>query len=141
MNGALTTFLPPIQSCFAAGKRYTQALDIGHSVNLAFEKGLDMESEVAVAQEDVSKYVDSLPILLILRWLLLQGVEAALVGALGRFQLLTTVVVHVGAATSIIDGRSRGGLTDSCGFALGSRPDGIFHGGVGSFVISVWFTS
>jgi len=113
MNGALTTILPPIQGCFAAGRRYTQALDIGHSVNLAFEKGLDMESEVAVAQADVSKYLDSLPILLILRWLLLQGVEAALVGALGRFQLLTTVVVHVGAATSIIDGRSHGGLTGS----------------------------
>ena len=113
LKGALETVLPPIPGCFAAGKRYTQALDIGHSVNLAMEKGLDMESEVAVAQADVSKYFDSLPILSILRWLLLQGMEPALVGALGRFQLLTTVVVHVGSATCAIDGRSQGGLTGS----------------------------
>ena len=61
--GVLTDILPPMPGCFSAGKRYTQALDIGHSANLAMEKGLDMESEVAVAQADVSKYFDSLPII------------------------------------------------------------------------------
>ena len=46
LNGALTTILPPIRGCFAAGKRYTKALDIGHSVNLAFEKRLDLCGKV-----------------------------------------------------------------------------------------------
>ena len=109
----LFNVLLPVRGCFSAGKRYTQALDIGHAANLVMEKGLDQESEGAFAQADVLKYFDSLPILRILRWLIAQGADPALVGAIGRHQLLTLVVIHVRGAVAAIHNRSSGGLTGS----------------------------
>ena len=105
--------LPPVRGCFAAGKKYTQALDIGHAANLVMEKSLDALSEGAFAQADVRQYFDSLPILSILQWMKRRGADVGLLGAVGRHQLLTVVRISIGASSVDVGGRSSGGLTGS----------------------------
>ena len=109
----LNVTLLPVRGCFSAGKRYTQALDIGHAANLVMEKSLDAHSEGAVAQADVKGFFDNLPVLRILSWLKKKGADVGLLGALGRHQLLTVVRIYVGTSCADVDGRSSGGLTGS----------------------------
>ena len=49
----LNTVFLPVRGCFSAGKKFTQALDIGHAANLVMEKSLDSLSEGAFAQADL----------------------------------------------------------------------------------------
>ena len=105
--------LPCIPGFFVGAQRHTQCLDIAHGAALFIEKALDSHSEGSIAQADLRRYFDELPTLRILRWLIKQGVDRGLVAAIGRLQLLTTIVVSSGLYSCRVRDRSRGGLTGS----------------------------
>ena len=107
------SLLPVRPGIFVGARRYTQTLDVGHSVSLVMEKCLDDYSRGSVAQADIKTYFDCLPLLRIVRWLLCRGVDHALLAAILRAQLFTQVVVCIGSVQVPIIRRTRGGLTGS----------------------------
>ena len=109
----VSSLLPTTRGFFVGGRRGTQPLDIGHAAALLVEKGLDMGSQASIAQADVKSYFDSLPLLKIMHWLLVLGVDLALLTAILRAQLLTTVILCIGRTESTIPFRGSGGLTGS----------------------------
>ena len=113
IDAELSKLLPCIPGFFVGAQRHTQCLDIAHGAALFIEKALDSRSEGSVAQADIRCYFDSMPILRILKWLVQQGVDMALVAAVGRHQLLTSVLVFSGQQSCQVRARSRGGLTGS----------------------------
>ena len=88
---------------------------IGHwsRSQLNHRKGLDNASNGCIAQVDIHKYFDSLPVLRIACWLCRQGIDVCLVAAIVRHQLLPRVKVFQHSAHDLILMRSRGGLTGS----------------------------
>ena len=109
----LDQLLPIVPGIFVGGRKHTQTLDIGHSAALLMEKGMDMGSRACIAQADIRSYFDSLPLFLIVRWLVDRGVNRALLSAIIRAQLFTVVVVCVGQAHESLPVRAIGGLTGS----------------------------
>jgi len=79
------------------------------------EKGIDNKSHCAIAQADIAKYYDSLPLFKLSTWLLLKGVPACLVAACLRHQAFTSLHVALSGASSspTIRNRHIGGLTGS----------------------------
>ena len=77
------------------------------------EKGLDNASQACITQADIRSYFDSLPVLKILLWLSSRGVRKALLAAIVRAQILTQLVLTIGAYSKPIMNRSAGGLTGS----------------------------
>ena len=65
--------LPAVPECFVGARPRTQCLDIAHGLQTVIEKGLDNFGGAAVAQADIEKYYDSLPVLRIARWLIAHG--------------------------------------------------------------------
>ena len=63
LHDELLHLLPSIPGCMFGGRIGTQARDIGHGVSLLLEKGADRRGGAAVAQGDVRKYFDNLPLL------------------------------------------------------------------------------
>ena len=113
LDACLLTLLPSTPGFLIGGRPHTQCLDIAHGAALFIEKALDCRSEGSVAQADIRCYFDSLPLLLIFRWLLQHKVDPRLIAAIGRHQLLTTVYVCLGQCSAKIAARSCGGLTGS----------------------------
>ena len=109
----LDSLLPITPGVFVGGRRFTQALDIGHADALIIEKGLDNESNAAVAQADIRSYFDDLPIWKITRWLMNRGCPVPLLAATLRFQILSKLVLYVGCSQALAKRRSSGGLTGS----------------------------
>ena len=62
---------------------------------------------------DIASYYDTLPTVKVLKWLLHQGVDAALFMAIARHQLLVSIVVCMGPSNEIIRCRGSDGLTGS----------------------------
>jgi len=113
LEAHINELLPCLPGFFVGAQRHTQCLDIAHGAALVIEKGLDSHSEGSFAQADLRQYFDSLHILKILLWLVMQGVDRALVAAIGRHQLLSTIWVYSGQCSSRVGNRSSGGLTGS----------------------------
>ena len=109
----LCQILPLVPGCIFAARPKTQAKDIAQGASLAMEKGMDGHSEAAVCQGDVSKYFDSLPLLLICIYLEKEGVPVTLLASALRHQCFTKIRVCHRSAAVLIPRRSKGGLTGS----------------------------
>jgi hypothetical protein len=105
--------LPSVPECFVGAVSGTQCLDVAHGLQSVIEKGLDNFSAAAVAQSDIEKYYDSLPVLRIMRWLTSRGVPAPLAACAVRHQMCPAVVLKVGSSEVKIGGRTVGGMTGS----------------------------
>ena len=105
--------LPPVPECFVGAIPGTQCLDAALGLQSVIEKGLDNFGAAAVAQSDIEKYYDSLPILRIMRWLTSRGVPANAAACAVRHQMCPTVVLKVGSSEVKIGGRTVGGMTGS----------------------------
>jgi hypothetical protein len=105
--------LPSVPECFIGAVPGTQCLDVAHGLQSVIEKGLDNFGAAAVAQSDIEKYYDSLPMLRIIRWLTSRGVPAPLAACALRHQMCPTVVLKIGSSEVKIGGRTIGGMTGS----------------------------
>ena len=107
----LSAVLPRTPGCLVAGRPGSQVLDISHAVQCVLEKGLDDFGVAAAAQCDIQQFYDSLPLILILLWLVGKGVPSPLVAAAIRHQVCPQVTLVAGAARAVILDRCVGGLT------------------------------
>ena len=121
LEPTLDTIVTVTPGVFVGGRRFTQTLDIGHAVALIVEKGLDNQSNAAVAQADIRSYFDDLPVWGIIRWLQSHGCPLPLLAAILRFQILTKLIMNLGYSQALVSRRSRGGLTGSTVALLLSR--------------------
>ena len=110
--------MPAQMSCFIGALPKTQCLDVAHGLQFIIEKGLDDYGRGALAQADIEKYYDSLPVLSIVRWLCRQGLQENVAACILRHQMCPKVVLACGATDVPLPGRCIGGLT-------GSRTAGI----------------
>lgn len=96
---------------------HTQPLDIAHGISLSIEKMLDDFSKGGVAQSDVERCYDSLPLVRVMRWLEDRGMPHALAASCVRAQLLPQIdlVVSTGGAPAVsrLGHRTGGTLTGS----------------------------
>ena len=113
LGRSLPGLLPAIPGFFVGAQKYTQVQDISHACSLFIERALDNFSNGAWAQADIQTYFDSLPVLKILQWLRKRGCDFALLAAIARHQLFSSVCVYAGACCSCTANRCRGGLTGS----------------------------
>ena len=113
LRDELVHVFPSIPGCMFGGRIGTQARDIGHGVSLLLEKGADRHGAAAVAQGDVSKYFDNLPLLHICISLFERGVDLSLLCSLLRFQVFTCVLVTYNGRHVPLLARCCGGLTGS----------------------------
>ena len=105
----------PNDHVFVGARPKTQVLDITFTCQTAVEKGIDNASNCALAQGDISKYYDSLPLFRLYRWLIEEGFDSPVLHAVFRHQALTSVfvVLRHSVQKRKICGRSIGGLTGS----------------------------
>ena len=123
VNRFVDQVLPPRLGCWVGARPGTQCLEIAHSLQMVIEKGMDMKSCAAIAQQDVQTFYDTLRMLRIAKWLQNRGLNPGLTACLLRHQLLTQVVLRSGALAIPITNRSVGGLTGSrLAGALGRVP-------------------
>ena len=94
-------------------KSKRQVMDIAFPASLLIEKGLDIGSELCLAQADVKQYYDHLRPLQILRWMLQRNMPRELAFSLFRFQLCPEVHLRVGSETTHLRNRCIGSLTGS----------------------------
>ena len=113
LHDFLASVLPSVPECFVGARPRTQCPDIAHALQSVMEKGLDDHSNAAVAQRDIEKYYDSLPVLLLVQWLVDRGLSINLALCLLRHQLCPLVTISVGSSQVAISGRTIGGLTGS----------------------------
>ena len=113
LSNRLSFLLPKLPGCLIGARKFTQTKDLSMGAQLLVEKGLDTHSSAAFAQADVARYFDSLPLLLIVFWLLAHKVERCLLAAIVRHQLFTALRISRGAASKCIVERTSGGLTGS----------------------------
>ena len=81
---------------FIGGFEGTQCLDIAHGLQTVIEKGLDNFGAAAMAQADIEKYYDSLPVLRIARWLVSNGTPAYHAACLVRHQMCPRIALRSG---------------------------------------------
>ena len=100
---------------FVGARPKTQILDITFTCQTAVEKAIDNLSKGAIAQCDVEKYYDSLPIFKLFRWLINEGFNIAHACAIIRHQSFTTLLVSMqySQLRPKVHGRCVGGLTGS----------------------------
>ena len=113
LNACIDKLLPPVSGTFIGARPKTQSAEIAVAAQLWVEKSLDCGSIGALVQEDVRGHFDTLSIPSIMQWLLRHDVDAALVGAAIRAQMLPAILIQCQAAECRIIGRSTGGLTGS----------------------------
>lgn len=113
LQNHLLRIIPKIPGVFVGAQRYTQVRDLGHSLALLVEKGVDDHGCAAMAQGDIARFFDSLSVLRILNWLRVRGVDVTLLAAIARHQLLTGVYVCRAGVRVFLKPRARGGLTGS----------------------------
>ena len=84
LKDALWSVFPKLPGCIIGAQRFTQCADIGHGAQLLMEKGADLRSRAAIAQEDVATVFDELPLVQIFLYLRRRSVDVRL---LFRFRL------------------------------------------------------
>jgi len=102
---------PSLPSVFIGAQAHTQTLDIMHGLQGVIEKGLDLHGLAAIAQMDIKRYYDSIPILRIYRYLVNRGCDAPAAACLLRLHCCPSVTLSWGVASVVIEGRSSGALT------------------------------
>ena len=105
--------LPIVDECFVGARPHTQCLDIAHGLQSVIEKGVDSFGNAAVAQYDIKKYYDSLPVLRIVLWLISRGAQRGHAVCLLRHQMCPVVLLCTGMVQLEIKARTIGGLTGS----------------------------
>ena len=88
------------------------------------EKGNDFRASAAIGSADIARFYDSLPLLSISKYLVLQGLPGALINACLATQMCPCVSVNLMNVSFDVLNRSIGGLT-------GSRVAGMFGLAVG----------
>ena len=106
---------PIIYGALVGARPKTQVLDVTHVLQTAVEKAIDTKSQGAVAQADVEKYYDSLSILRLTRWLESEGYDVAVLCAILRHQVFSSLFISLTRASDgvSIQNRCIGGLTGS----------------------------
>ena len=82
-----------------------------HGLQSVIEKGLDMHGHAAIAQMDIRRYYDSIPVLRVFLYLLDLGADEGCAGCLLRLHCCPVVELCFGTGTVIVQGRSVGALT------------------------------
>jgi len=113
LESKISEVLPNLPECFVGARPKTQCLDVAHGLQSVIEKGLDDFGASAVAQCDIEKYYDSLPVLKIMWWLVDNGVAPGHAACLVRHQMCPQVVLKCGSAEAVVKNRTVGGLTGS----------------------------
>ena len=117
LNEFIDSTLPRVPNghVFVGARPKSQVLGITFMCQTAVEKGIDNASNCALAQGDISKFYDSLPLFLLYRWLVEEGFDIPTLHAVFRHQAVTTVLISLrhSLLKSHIQGRSVGGLTGS----------------------------
>ena len=113
LRDSLVSVLPKLPGCIVGAQRFTQAADIGQGVQLLIEKGLDLKSNAALAQGDIKRYFDHLPLVRICRFLAAKGVDKRLLSAIMRHQLLIRLKIERSGVVFFVGLRSTGGITGS----------------------------
>ena len=111
---------------FIAAVAGTQPMDIAFGITQMVEKSMDDWSRGGFASMDIASYYDNIDVVLICRWLAARHAvecDAAVIGAILRWQLLPTISVDAGVCEFVVQGRTRGGITGSrLAGALGRIP-------------------
>jgi len=107
----LDKLYPEVPSVFFGARPKTQTLDIMHGLQGVIEKGLDRHGWAAIAQMDIRRFYDSLPVLLIYKHLLELCGELALAISLLRLHVCPVVSLGFGEARVSFATRTVGGLT------------------------------
>jgi len=107
----IDALFPLVRSTFIGARPHTQTLDIMHGLQGVIEKGLDSHGQAAIAQMDIKRYYDSLPILRIFRYLVGRGCSTPALGCLLRLHCCPPVSLSWGIASTTVEGRSVGALT------------------------------
>jgi len=102
---------PPVPSIFIGARPHTQTLDIMHGLQGVIEKGLDLHGRAAVAQMDIKRYYDSIPVLRIHRYLVSRGCCPSAAACFLRLHCCPSVSLSWGVASVTIAGRTVGALT------------------------------
>ena len=113
LKDALWSVSPKLPGCIVGAQRFTQCADIGHGAQLLMEKGADLRSRAAVAQGDIATYFDKLPLIQIFLYLRRRSVDARLLCAILRLQLLIKFRLSRHGEHFEINMRSSGGITGS----------------------------
>ena len=85
---------PSHQSFLIGAQSKTQPMDIAAGLHLVLEKGLDRKAQAVLAQADIKKYYDRLPILKVCLFLENHGVPLAILGGLLRLHFCIRIVVN-----------------------------------------------
>lgn len=96
----IAAVLPGVPECFIGAQPKTQTLDIALGLQSVIEMGLDDFGAAAVAQCDIEKYYDSIPVLIIAQCII-------------RHQMCSSSTLQAGSQEVQISNRSIGGLTRS----------------------------
>ena len=64
----IDALFPQLDSVFIGARPHTQTLDIMHGLQSVIEKGLDAHGCSAIAQMDIRRYYDSIPIVRVYRY-------------------------------------------------------------------------
>ena len=111
INDFVDATLPTHSGAWIGAVPRTQPLDITHGLQSVIEKSLDDHSRGCIAQADIEKYYDSLPVLRVVRWLDANGLELAWCAAALRHQLLPKVSLRTSNSITVLGSRSAGSLT------------------------------
>ena len=107
----IDNLFPSVDSVFIGAKPHTQTLDIMHGLQGVIEKGLDSHGSAAIAQMDIKRYYDSIPVLRIYRYLVNRGCDQSAAVCLLRLHTCPEVFLSFGGACTSIQGRTVGALT------------------------------
>ena len=103
------------RSIYVGARPGTQTMEIAFGLQLAIEKGLDLNSQCCIGQLDLLTYYDALPLRKIAVWLIGRGFPKPWVAAILRHQAAVAVKIAVKGSSErpSVGGRGLGGLTGS----------------------------
>ena len=113
LDSFLSTCFKPCSMVWEGARPRTQMMDIVSGLTLLVEKSLDLESQGAIAQEDVKQHYDTIHLVRIYNWLVSQGMSSVLAATFLRHQLLPSIQIFIFGSKATIRNRCRGGLTGS----------------------------
>jgi hypothetical protein len=102
---------PAVASVFIGARPHTQTLDIMHGLQGVIEKGLDSHGQAAIAQMDIRRYYDSIPIVRIYRYLVGMDCSRARAACLLRLHCSTPIELSFDAGSIRVLSRTVGALT------------------------------
>ena len=105
------SLFPEVGSVFIGARPHTQTLDIMHGLQGVIEKGLDSHGHAAIAQMDIRRYYDSIPILRIYRYLVGKECNRAQAACMLRLHCSIPIELTFDAGSITVPSRTVGALT------------------------------